>query len=282
MSHVCHLAAVSGSSVGAASRVDVRLEDGRNTTWFVKQASADLIENLRCEYKGLARLADTQTIQTATPLAVGVVNQQATLVTQWETSHQKDVRFFERLAASLAELHRQTLGNAIGLDQSNFLGASRQVNRPTATWVEFVACNRLGIQLRWAVDGGQADRNLQGIVERVIARLPSLLSGREQATSLLHGDLWSGNVLADVDGCPVVLDPAIYRGCREAELGMLRLFGGCPPEFEAIYDGHFPMPVGWQRRVDVYVLYHLLNHLNLFGTGYASACSDLATRLLRH
>ena len=111
--------------------------------------------------------------------------------------------------------------------------------------------------------------------------MPELLQGRDDETSLLHGDLWSGNYLCDERGEPVVIDPAVYRGCREAEFGMIRLFGACPPTFERAYCDTFPLPDGWHRRVSVYVLYHLLNHLNLFGSGYLGQCHQVTDEILR-
>ena len=139
----------------------------------------------------------------------------------------------------------------------------------------------MGYQLRWGVDRGGIDGGLRRSLEELIAKLPEILEGRDDETSLLHGDLWSGNYLAAEDGRPVIIDPAIYHGCREAEFGMLRLFGGCPETFYEAYRAAWPLPDGWQRRTNVYVLYHLLNHLNLFGGGYAGSCRETAAEILR-
>ncbi len=93
--------------------------------------------------------------------------------------------------------------------------------------------------------------------------------------------LWSGNYLvSDPAARPFIIDPAVYYGCREAEFGMLRLFGSCPDSFYTAYTTSFSLPSGWQRRVNVYVLYHLLNHLNLFGSGYLSQCRQIAAEIL--
>ena len=110
--------------------------------------------------------------------------------------------------------------------------------------------------------------------------MDDLLAGRDDQTSLIHGDLWSGNYLCDSEGGPVIIDPAVYYGCREAEFGMLKLFGSCPNEFYEAYDDVFPRRDGCQRRTDVYVLYHLLNHLNLFGRGYLDHCRQVAAEVL--
>ena len=110
--------------------------------------------------------------------------------------------------------------------------------------------------------------------------MEQLLAGSESSTSLLQGDLWSGNYLCDNAGTAVLIDPAVYYGNREAEFGMLRLFGSCPGRFYDAYQEAFPLAGGWQQRVNVYVLYHLLNHLNLFGRGYHSQCCETAAEIL--
>ena len=181
----------------------------------------------------------------------------------------------------LAKLHRQSRGHEIGWHRDNFLGAAPQPNARCDRWAEFVALHRMGHQLRWAINQGHSDELLTRDVNVIIQRMDDLLDGRADETSLLHGDLWSGNYLCDDMGRPVIIDPAVYRGCREAEFGMLKLFGSCPPEFYHAYQTAWPMPEGWERRTDIYVLYHLLNHLNLFGSGYLSQCRSLASSILR-
>jgi fructosamine-3-kinase len=204
----------------------------------------------------------------------------------WITSNRPLGNFQERFGRGLAKLHRTTLHRSdqrerIGWETDNFLGSAKQINTSTEDWPSFVAEHRIGYQLRWAVDQGLADQSLVGDCETLIGRMDSLLSGRENATSLLHGDLWSGNYLARQDGTPVLIDPAVHYGCREAEFGMLKLFGGCSDAFYRAYDDEFSLADGWQNRVNVYVLYHLLNHLNLFGHGYLSQCRQVAGDVLR-
>jgi fructosamine-3-kinase len=181
----------------------------------------------------------------------------------------------------LASLHRSTQGQQIGLEINNFLGAAPQINTPANCWSRFVAEYRLGFQLRWAADQGLDDAALRRDVELILRQLDQLLSGSESTTSLLHGDLWSGNYLGDSSGAPVLIDPAVYYGNREAEFGMLKLFGACPRRFYEAYHEAFSFADGWQRRINVYVLYHLLNHLNLFGRGYLAQCVDVAGQILR-
>jgi len=248
---------------------------------FVKRNEPAFLDNFECEAWGLEQLAQAGAIRAPRPVAVGVAEGRAWLVTTWIETGPTSQDFFPKFGQQLARLHQVTLGTEIGGPRDNYLGAARQVNSPRATWSEFVAEQRIGFQLQWAIDQHLAGGKLVRDVEKIIHRMGALLQGRAEQTSLLHGDLWSGNYLCDSQGEPVIVDPAVYRGCREAELGMIRLFGGCPPAFDRAYQDTFPLPAGWQRRVSVYVLYHLLNHLNLFGRGYLGQCQRLAADLLQ-
>lgn len=289
---------VSGGCISSAWRVWIRegaeLErspserraaTARGRSFFVKSQSADFQEAYCCEVAGLKVLAEAGGLRVPEPRLVQVIDDTAFLVTDWIDLAGRErwqAGFFDRLGQGLAVLHRRTVGQRIGFDADNYLGASRQINRPTRDWIDFVAQYRLGVQLRLAKDSGLAEEGLCQHVERVIQRLPGLLEGRTEETSLLHGDLWSGNYLCHCDGEPVVVDPAVHYGCREAEFGMLLLFGDCPDEFYRAYQDAWPLPSGWRRRAQVYRLYHLLNHLNLFGRGYHAACLQAAADLIRH
>lgn len=272
--------AVGGGCISDAKCVSIVDDCGNSRTLFVKSNDASFLDNFRCEWDGLVRLGQPNVIGVPMPIAVGIVDEHAYLVTDWIDQRQTGSDFFAQFGKRLADLHRATHGNQIGLDRDNYLGAAKQVNSPTKTWCEFVAVNRIEFQLRWAIDHGLADSKLQQDCQRIIRSINKLLEGREESTSLLHGDLWSGNYLCQSDGRPVIIDPAVSYGCREAEFGMLKLFGCCPESFYEAYTGRFPLPSGWQRRVGVYVLYHLLNHLNLFGSGYHSQCRQVAAEIL--
>ncbi len=134
----------------------------------------------------------------------------------------------------------------------------------------FFAEHRLGFQARLAFDRGRLDRGTLGQVEALMDRLPGLLPEGEPA-SLLHGDLWVGNVFARADGTGCLVDPAAHYGFREADLAMTRLFGSLPPAFYDAYEAAWPLPEGAGSRVDLFNLYHLLNHLNLFGGAYGAS-----------
>jgi fructosamine-3-kinase len=279
--HDINVSVVGGGCISNAFHLTFRDSRGQRQELFVKQNRRAFADNFHCELFGLQQLATTDTLKVPCPIGVYELGDAAWLVTQWIESGTRPPDFFERFGADLAKLHYATRGSQIGIGQDNYLGSARQPNQPTDTWLEFVAVNRLGVQIRWATNQGLLDSRLRAEVQRVIDRLDDLLSGRHESTSLIHGDLWSGNYMCDQLGRVVVIDPAIFYGCREAEWGMIELFGGCPASFTAAYHQEYPLRDGWQRRVKVYVLYHLLNHLNLFGRAYADQCQSITASLLR-
>ena len=177
----------------------------------------------------------------------------------------------EKLGFQFAELHRFR-GKKFGYLQNNILGDSPQINIPSSTgsenWVTFYAENRLNFQAELAEKNGYATPEMRFLLDLLIMKIPDLLSGTEEKPSLLHGDLWCGNYLVDVSGKSWLIDPAVYYGHREADLAMTSLFGGFSETFYSAYKSAFPLSPDYAVREPLYQLYHLLNHLNLFGTSY--------------
>jgi len=173
--------------------------------------------------------------------------------------------YWETLGRQLAQLHSHTNPH-FGFDHDNYLGSTTQPNRWTEGGYAFFAEQRLSFQARLARDGGRLTRSQTAQVERLAARLPDLVP--QQPASLIHGDLWAGNAISDERGQPALIDPAAHYGWPEAELGMTALFGGFDPGFYSAYEEEHPLVKGWRKRLAIYNLYHLLNHLNLFGEGY--------------
>lgn len=278
---VVRVQAIGGGCISDAMRVDVVDSAAKEKTFFVKANGLHFLDNFQCEAAGLRALDATKTIRVPSVIDVSASRGKAWLVLEFIAQGNRDKQYFRRFGDQLARMHQASVGDAFGWEADNYLGAAKQPNQSVDSWDAFFAQNRIGYQLRWAIDQGIADSELKSDCQRIITAMPELLRGREQQTVLLHGDLWSGNYLCDESGQSVLIDPAVYRGCREAEFGMLKLFGGCPQEFYDAYQEAWPLPSGWQRRVNVYVLYHLLNHLNLFGTGYASQCGSMAKQILK-
>jgi fructosamine-3-kinase len=181
------------------------------------------------------------------------------------------------LGASLATLHRHS-APAYGLDHDNYIGGTPQLNRPHADWPGFFREQRLVPQIVLAAHNGLLPAPRRRGLERLLERLDALLAGASTRPSLIHGDLWSGNVIATTGGAPVVIDPAVSFSDREAELAFTELFGGFGPRFYAAYHEVWPLDPGYPERRDLYNLYHLLNHLNLFGEGYGAQIDAVLRR----
>ena len=185
------------------------------------------------------------------------------------------------LGRQFAELHRYR-GKKFGLSDDNLLGDSPQSNKPSKEgsldWAVFYAENRLEFQTSLAVKNGYVTPEMRNLMDNLIKKVPDLISGTEEEPSLLHGDLWSGNYLIDERGIPWLIDPAVYYGHREADLAMTSLFGGFSNTFYSAYKSAYPISQGYAEREPLYQLYHLLNHLNLFGTGYYSQVISILKR----
>ena len=179
---------------------------------------------------------------------------------------------WEQLGQKLASLHRCS-SETFGLDHDNYIGSLQQYNHPNSNWINFFIEQRLEAQVRLAVKSGAVDAGWEKKFEALYAKLPSLIA--VEKPSLLHGDLWSGNLITDEKGEPCLIDPAVYYGNREADLAMTRLFGGFSGEFYSAYEEAYPLPPGSERRVDLYNLYPLLVHVNLFGGSYVHSVESI-------
>ncbi len=189
----------------------------------------------------------------------------------------RTVDYWATLGRQLAILH-QTANVKFGFAHNNYLGTTSQVNSWTKNGHEFFAEHRLGFQTRLARDNDLITRGEASDIAKLAHRLEQLVP--PQSASLIHGDLWTGNVISDRDGQPAIIDPAAYFGWAEAELGMTALFGGFPAAFYSAYVETRTLDIGWADRLPIYNLYHLLNHLNLFGTGYHNQVMEIVKQFL--
>lgn len=273
-------------SVGGGSlheTVAMILNDGRR--YFVKTGAP--LATFEAEAAGLRALAAPGVLRVADVVASGETDDGVGfLVLEWiERSLRRQGElgrsFFADFGRRLAELHRATRAERYGFDHDNVLGATPQPNGWMDDWVSFWRERRLQPQLTLARSKGVLDDHLSALTDRLLDRLEGLIGLTDgEPPCLLHGDLWGGNYMVDEDGQPVLIDPAVYYGQREADLAMTRLFGGFEPWFYKAYDEAWPLPPDSERRMAVYELYHLLNHLNLFGVGYRSQCVAVLRRLV--
>ncbi|MBL8467519.1 fructosamine kinase family protein [Methyloversatilis discipulorum] len=252
--------------------------DTGDASLFVKLLPAGRTEMFAAEMEGLALLRDTGCFRVPAARGCGTAGDVSWLALEWldlkPVSTDEDGRAFGKALAALHEVH----GELYGLPRDNWLGDSRQENGTSTSWPLFYAQKRLRPQLeRLIAEGmrGELISNLQGIVERV----PALFLEYRPAASLLHGDLWHGNA-AMVDGQPAVFDPAVHYGDREADYVMTELFGGFPISMYASYQKSAPLDAGAASRRGLYRLYHLLNHILLFGSPYLRETERTAARLL--
>lgn len=233
----------------------------RGRSFFVKTHSSAPDNMFFSEAAGLKALEKTQTFCIPKVRCV----EDTFLLLDHIPETKKSPSYWQEFGQSLASLHRQT-SNEFGYEIDNYCGLTPQINTPTENGWEFFAQQRLLFQGQLAYDHQRINGGLMQSLEKLCNRLSSLIPS--QPASLIHGDLWSGNALIGPLGQPALIDPAVYYGWAEAELAMTCLFGGFPDEFYSAYESCSSLPAHWRDRTDLYNLYPLLNHLNLFGGGY--------------
>ncbi len=245
---------------------------------FVKVGAPAARAGFEAESLGLAELMRARALRVPRVLACGQTEAAAFLALEWIEAGVADARCEERLGEGLAALHAVS-ASRFGFQHDNLIGRTPQSNGWTSNWAEFFRDRRLRPQLALAAQGGDG-AGLTELGARLLERVPALLGGHQPRASLLHGDLWGGNWLASRHGEPVVFDPAVYYGDREADLAMTRLFGGFGSSFYRAYNAAAPLAPGWQARSELYNLYHVLNHANLFGAAYTHQARAMMERLL--
>jgi len=263
--------AVGGGSINQAYRIA-----GTDRQFFVKLNAARLYDMFAAEAEGLEEIAGSHTVRVPLPVCLGSEGDTAWLVLEYL---ELDGRGGEaRLGHQLAAMHR-TESDRFGWHRDNTIGATPQVNTWSDNWIGFWQENRLGYQLNLAAGKGRGGQ-LRKLGDRLLAALPDFFTGYTPQPSLLHGDLWSGNYGTLSTGEPVIFDPAVYFGDREADLAMTELFGGFGSNFYAAYHEAYPLDEGYRTRRTLYNLYHILNHLNLFGSGYHRQAVSMTEQLL--
>ena len=254
------------------------VSDGAALSYFVKTNHADRHPMFAAEALGLQELQSSQTVRVPQVICAGVFDQKAYLVLEYISLQAEENTTQSQLGTQLAALHRVTQ-NQYGWKINNTIGTTPQINTLNPDWINFWREQRLGLQLQWAANQGYAGQ-LQQQGEKLLSLLDSFFQDYIPTASLLHGDLWAGNHGADAQGNPVIFDPAVYYGDRETDLAMTTLFGGFSTHFYRAYQEHYPLHAGYALRKNLYNLYHVLNHLNLFGGAYLPQALSLIQKLL--
>lgn len=258
----------SSRSVGGGCINDAEvIVDNKGNSYFLKKNLNSPPDMFFKEANGLNELAKASVIRIPKPILVD----ENFLLLEHIKSSPKSKNFDANFGIAFAKLHKYT-NKEFGFFEDNYIGSTPQKNIPDndekTNWIKFYLNKRILFQFRLIEKKGYADSKLRKGIKFIEDNIENILSGSENIPSLLHGDLWSGNYITDENGEACLIDPAVYYGNREADLAMTKLFGGFSSTFYKSYQEEFPLPDGYEYRENIYKLYHLMNHLNLFGGSY--------------
>ncbi len=265
-------------TLGGGSINDAFLLADGGSRWFVKlNRGVEAQEMFAAEAEGLNEMAAaSEELRVPRALVWGEQGGQAYIVMQYLELGGSGGQ--AAMGCGLAAMHR-CRRDRYGWHRDNTIGSTPQPNGEMPDWVAFWRERRLGFQLELAARNG-GGRGLERAGDALMAAFPALFSDYTPVASLLHGDLWGGNAAICSDGTPTIYDPAPYYGDREADIAMTELFGGFGTDFYAAYNEAWPLEQGYAVRKNLYNLYHILNHYNLFGGGYGTQAQSMAERLL--
>lgn len=226
------------------------------------------------EANGLIEIAKTNSIRVPHVMLVG----DDFILLECVEGKSRREDFFEEFGIKFAQMHKFE-NNAYGFFEDNYIGSTIQHNIPAESekteWTKFYFNKRLLFQIKLAERNGYVDSTFRKYFNLLEAKIEAIIDSGDEKPCLLHGDLWGGNFISDENGKACVIDPAVYYGNREADLAMTKLFGGFQKEFYLSYNETYPLKAGYEYRENIYKLYHVLNHLNLFGKGYYSQALSL-------
>ncbi len=258
---------VGGGDISAAWCIDTS-----NSAVFVKTGGPEALDMLEAEAEGLRELSYARAVRVPEVLGIGATDNEAYLAIEWIDFDRPGSDTERLFGQQLAEMHRHC-EKRYGWHRDNTIGLTPQHNQWSDNWVDFFREQRLGFQLQLAERNGFGGE-LQSAGMNLQENLETLFGDYELSASLLHGDLWGGNWAA-LNKQPVIFDPAVYYGDRESDIAMTKLFGGFGRGFYSAYQENWPMESGYEDRLKLYQLYHILNHLNLFGSSYLGRAMQL-------
>ena len=264
---------IGGGCINRAYQIS---DDTRH--YFVKCNTPGNLAMFEAEAAGLNEIMQSHTIRVPQPICHGQDRHASWLVLEYIVMANGGHGSAAALGKQLAAMHR-TVATNYGWFRSNTIGETAQHNQNSSNWVDFWRDRRLRYQLDLASEHGYGGK-LQTLGEQLLIHLEHFFSDTPPSPSLLHGDLWGGNYAYDEAGDPVIFDPAVYYGDREADIAMTELFGGFSPDFYSAYRCDYPLDSGYNTRKVIYNLYHILNHLNLFGSSYRHQAEQTMSWLL--
>lgn len=253
-----------------------KVTDSNNCHWFIKTNSPLLLDMFIAESHGLAEIAKSQSIRLPKSICYGETSEFSYLVLEYiplvPLSNQRQA------GEQLAQMHR-TYAKQFGWKRDNTLGPTPQPNGYEDDWVTFWAKQRLIHQLDLAKAKAYPAKSYDAGL-KLAENLQPFFSAYDVKPSLVHGDLWGGNIASDATGNTIIYDPAVYYGDRETDIALTELFGGFNQDFYAAYNDYYPLDQGYKTRKTLYNLYHILNHYNLLGGSYAAQALEMTNKLL--
>lgn len=267
------LTSVGGGCINAAYQLQTS-----EHSFFIKLNQPQLLSMFEAEARGLEEMRALNCVRVPQVICYGQADGHSYLVLEYIELDSLRGHANQLLGKQLAQLHQHTQP-FFGWHIDNTIGSTPQYNNREKDWLTFWQQNRLNQQLKFTVQNGFGGR-LQDKGQRLSNGLHHFFEGYSPSPSLLHGDLWGGNAAADPQGNPVIFDPACYYGDRETDIAMTELFGGFGSDFFTAYQAEYPLDPGYQTRKTLYNLYHILNHVNLFGGGYLGQAESMIEQLL--
>lgn len=262
---------VSGGSINSAYKINLK----NHNPLFLKINHRRLAFMFQTEYHALKEIENTETISVPKAISYGVFKECSYLLLSWVSFSSPNSNGWKNLGQQLAHLHLHQR-KQFGWQHDNVIGSTKQLNSFSNNWVDFFIEKRLDFQIGLAKKNGLSVDNREALFQS----FKNLFNSYEPKASLIHGDLWSGNVAFDHNQKPYIFDPAFHYGDRECDLAMTELFGGFSNDFYNSYHLTYPLDHNYQTRKEYYQLYHILNHYNLFGGGYGNQALTLIQRLI--
>lgn len=241
-------------------------------SFFLKVNDGSLKDMFQKEFQGLQLLHQTKTIKIPEPVIYGNFETKIFLITEFIQGGESSKNFWQIFAHQLAALQQHS-NTQFGLSTTNYIGSLQQQNNLCKTWSEFYETQRIMPLMQLAFNQNKCTRQDVLLAESLCGRFKNLFP--EEKPSLVHGDLWNGNFIADENGLPVIYDPAVYYGNREMDIAMSLLFGGFDKRFYDYYNEVFPLQPNWKERIKLCQLYPLLVHLILFGGSYYNSAMNI-------